>query len=82
MRSMNSSSGMFRAASRSAVMRRPSNHVVSPMSSRTPTSSGNQPPAGIFGMLAARKPRSTVRNNPVSDAALVKDHSQRCRATE
>ena len=49
-----SSSGMTLSAMRSRMSRRPVAQVVSNVNDTAPTSSGNQPPSGIFIRLEAK----------------------------
>jgi hypothetical protein len=50
-------------------------------SSPRATTTGNQPPSGIFGMLAEKKARSTPRRGATTRPAFAVDHPHRCRTT-
>ena len=66
---------------RAATSCRPRRQVAICTSRPAATRIGNQPPAGILGMLAARKALSTTRSGVTTMRALGSDHPHRLRIT-
>ena len=53
-----------------ATIARPRRHVVIWITRTRPTTTGNQPPSGIFGTLAAKNAMSTRKSGTVTASAL------------
>ena len=69
------------AADPTATNSRPRRHVVIWITRPKPTASGNQPPVGIFGTLAARNAMSTTISGASVATDRSVDHPHRSRTT-